>query len=188
MKQKEIAFNYFYKIFVDKYYQKISEWEQKENVISTEIFYFENRTMIPKEEQLSIYQQCLFDICVEYVALSDAPIDILPKDPFSFIELILNTLHENPYQHSFLQSLQFIYQEYLSCLGKGWPLLMMSIDTTLEPSLEVVLDSHYKINSFVFSNMELIERDQILNKMISMENRNQIGPVPKVHFLIRKDI
>jgi len=143
---------------------------------------------ISSDEQISIYNRILFEICTNYVTLSNCSIDVFPTEVFEFVDLILDTMHENSYKESFLISLQFIYQDYLDCLGKGRPLLMSSKESSVLSSFQIVLDSHYKIIQFDTVNMDFIEQDKIMNKIVSMECKNQIGPNPKVFLHIRHDV
>lgn len=88
-----------------------------------------------------LYNQILFDICADYVALTDSFIEVFPKDTLEFVSLILDTIQENPYKESFLFSLQFIYQNYLDCLEKGNPILMASEDSSTYSYLKETLKS-----------------------------------------------
>ena len=190
MESNQILFNYFYRIFQDKFQIKMLEINKKR--ISTgddELDIFDYFTMpITKEENLSIYNEVLFDICSDYVDLSESSIDVFPKDTLEFVDLILNTIHENPYKESFLFSLQFIYQAYFECLEVGRPLLVYSTDEASIPYLQVTLDSRYKIMDFSAVNLDMLEQNKIITKLLSMEISNQVGPIPKVVYRIRKDI
>lgn len=190
--KKEIPFDYFYRMFQSQCREKILEIEQKRIAEHTqelsEIFDFYYTTSITQEDCLPIYNQVLFDICTDYITLSDSDINILPTDPLELVDLILDTMHDNPYQESFLQSLQFIYKDYLNCLGKGSPILMSTKDISSSPFLKVTLDSRYQITQFDAINMDLLEEDKTMTKIVSMEKNHQIGPIPKVLIHFRKDI
>lgn len=183
---QNIPFNYFYIIFKTNYKKEWLETQKQrisENNKQTGI-----TIGVTKAQQLSIYNKLLLEICSDYVSLSNAPIDIFPSDVFEFVNLVLETMHENPYKESFLESLQFIYQDYLECLEKGFPLLFSS-ETEEEISyMEVTLDSAYHIMQFDSINMDVFEQDKIMNKFVAMESKNQIGPHEKVRIHVRKDI
>lgn len=192
METTQIPFNYFYLLFKKIFQKEILELERKKigkNAdILSDIFGFYYTESLPKEEKLSIYNKALFEVCTNYVALSNADIDIFPADTLEFVNVILDTIHKNPYRESFLMSLQFIYQDYLECLGKGAPILMITQDPELLSSLKITLDSNYHITEFNAINMEMEEQDKIMTKIISMEKNNKIGPIPKTTFRFRKDI
>ena len=188
----QISFNYFYQEFQDKYRQEIlkikqTRISQAEDELD-DIFPLFMTEPISKTEMLVTYNKILYDICIDYVTLSDASINVFPKDTLEFVDLILDTIYENPYKESFLISLQFIYQNYFDCLEKGCPVLMSSEDPNSPSSLEITLDSHYQITQFDATNMDLVEQDKIMTKILSMEINKQIGPIPKVLYHIRKDI
>ena len=84
--------------------------------------------------------------------------------------------------------MQFIYQDYLDCLEKGFPLLFSSEDEDTLPYLEVTLDSNYQIIQFDSINIDEYEQDKIMNKFVAMESKNQIVPHEKVRIHVRNDI
>lgn len=192
MENKQIPFNYFYQMFQEKFRKKVFEFELNKigdcaNAIN-EIFDIDVATDISNNECINIYDEILYEICCDYMTLSNSSIDIFPSNSFEFVNLILDTIEENPYKDSFLLSLQFIYQDYFDCLGKGRPMLMSSDNSRSISSLQITLDSHYKIVNFDATNMDMIEQNKIMTKILVMEKQQQIGPIPKVLTHIRNDI
>lgn len=185
-------FNYFYQMFINELHKNILEINQtrikETNGEPSDIFDIYSTINMSKEEQLSIYNKTLFNVCSNYVTLSNASIYIFPADFLEFVYLILDTIHENPYKESFLLSLQFIYQDYFSCLEKGRPILISCEDAESLSSFQVNLDSRYQIMNFETNNMNLLEQDKIMTKIIAMEKENKLGPIPKVLLRVRKDI
>lgn len=188
MESLEIPFNYFYKIFNDENRKAYFELKQKRISETSEDLDNIFDSLLLKEEMLSIYNKTLYNICTNYVSISNSSIDIFSKDTLEFVDLILDTMHDNPYKESFLTSLQFIYQNYFDCLGKGCPILMSSENNEIESSFLVTLDSHNEITQFEAINMEFIEQDKTMTKLLTMEINKQQGPLPKVLYYIRKDI
>lgn len=192
MNSNQIPFNYFYQIFKNEYRQIILKKERdKIGKIAdylNEIFDFYGSISLGKNDQLSIYNQILFDICANYISLSNSLIDVYPANTLEFVELILNTIQENPYKESFLLSLQFIYQDYLACLGKGSPILMSSEDSNSLASFQITLNSSNQIVDFDAVNMDLIDQDKVMTKIIAMESNQQLGPIPQVRYRLRKDV
>lgn len=190
MESNQIIFNYFYQLFTQKLNQKMLEiknkriYENNDEVDMFDLLF----TPITKEEKLTIYNEALFDICSDYVTLSGSCIDVYPKNILEFVDLILNTIHENPYKESFLFSLQFIYQAYFECLEVGYPTLMYSADDNSIPYLKVTLDSRYQIMDFDAVNLDTLEQNKLVTKFLMMEMNNQIGPIPQIVYHLRKDI
>lgn len=184
--EQNIPFNYFYIIFKTKYKK---EWLEIQKQRISENNKQSGITIgVTKTQQLSIYNKLLLEICSDYVSLSNAPIDIFPSDAFEFVNLILETMQENPYKESFLESLPYIYQDYLECLEKGFPMLFWSKNSAEISYLQVTLDSNYQIIQFDSINIDEYEQDKIMNKFVAMESKNQIGPHEKVRIHVRKDI
>lgn len=195
MENSEIHINYFYrvfqsetqKLFLEKELKTISD-KPNNTDIEDLIYYAYVNNNNPSKNKIDIYNQVLYKICEDYVILSNSNLTVYPSNVFEFVDLLLDTIQENPYKESFLCSLQFIYQCYLECLGKGYPLLMSSKDDSKKSGMEVVLNSGYEILQFEAINLDAIEQDKIINKMVMMECNNEIGPLPKVAMRVRKDI
>lgn len=190
MESGNVPFNYFYNIFQNEF-RRLSLEKERMRIGNTadqlsDIFDFYTSLAMSKEEKISIYNQILYDICINYVSISNSSIYVFPKEPLELIDLILNKIHENPYRESFLMSLQFIYQDYFNCLGKGSPTLMSSNDSSENQSFQITLDYCNKISEFDSTNMDLVEQDKTMNKILFMELNNQVGPIPKVLYRIRK--
>lgn len=190
MENKKVPFNYFYVMFQDEFHKKVLEFERNKIGNSAEILndIFNLSTDISINEKLNIYDQILYEICCNYISLSDAPINVLPSNSLEFVDLILDTMHKNPYKDSFLLSLQFIYQEYFIALGHGYPILMSCEDAAVQTSLKVTLNRQHQITQFESTNMDMIEQDKIMTKILIMEKNKQIGPIPKVLVHVRNDI
>ncbi len=188
---EEVPFNYFHQLFLrtvakkklEKARTMIPEGESDPDDL-VELLLFQE---FSKEEMLAIHNETLWEICNKYVILSNTKLDDVPEDTFEFVTLILDTIEKNPYQFSFLRSLQHIYQEYYGCFGNGVPYLKGSPDKERIPCFTINLDHFYRINNFDIDNIGLIEQDQIMTRLVSMESKGQIGPVPKVRMLIEPD-
>lgn len=192
MQNNKIKHNYFYTMFQDIVRNEIIELERNrigETAYNlSEIFDFYTNNKISKEDKINLYNKSLFDVCTNYVSLSNSSIDIYPNDSLEFIELILGNIHDNPYKESFLMSLQFIYNDYLGTLGKGIPTLISSESDNENSYFKITLNSRYKLNEFEAVNMDMLEEDEIITNILKLELNNQIGPVNKVKYIIRKDI
>ena len=114
--------------------------------------------------------------------------NILPNNSLEFVTEILNEIEENPYQKSFLASLQFIFQDYFECLEIGRPILFSSEEDSNDSYMEMVLDSQYKITQFETMNMDLLEQTKTMTKVLILESHRQLGPISKVKYYYRKDI
>ena len=192
MNEKQIPFNYFYIMFQEQFRKKVFEFELNKigdsaNIIN-EIFDINVATDIPNNERINIYNEILHEVCCNYVALSNSSIDIFPSDSFQFVDLILENIHDNQYKDSFLLSLQFIYQEYFISLGHGYPILMSCENDNVESLLNVTLNRYHQITQFESTNMNFIEQDKLLTKILIMEKEKQLGPIPKVFIHSRNDI
>lgn len=187
--EEEIPFNYFHQLFLQNIQKKKIELardriaqDEEDDLISLLLF-----TEFTKEEMLSISNEVLMDICENYMITTQSEIEVLPNDPFSFINLILNKEEENTYRNSFLESLPLIYREYFSVLGNGIPYLMGSTDEKKPSCFTINLDHQYRIINFDITNMDLLEQVKTMTKIVSMEVGERIGPVPKVLILINPD-
>ncbi len=141
-----------------------------------------------KGEILQLYENSLFQVCVNYLSLADSSMNILPNNSLEFVTEILNEIEENPYQKSFLASLQFIFQDYFECLEIGRPILFSSEEDSNDSYMEMVLDSQYKITQFETMNMDLLEQTKTMTKVLILESHRQLGPISKVKYYYRKDI
>lgn len=112
---------------------------------------------------------------------------LTPTTSFEFVSLILANKEENSYQESFLLSLQFIVQDYLQVLKKRRPMLFSS-DYGTKSTFQVTLDSQCQICQFDAQNMDLLEQDKTMLNILFLEKKKQIGPIPKVSYLYRKNI
>ena len=84
-------------------------------------------------------------------------------------------------------SLQYIFQDYFAALKRGAPILFSS-EEDINPSFQVTLDSNYQMTQFEAINMDLVEQNKIILRILTLEKNNQIGPVPNVEYIYRKDI
>lgn len=140
------------------------------------------------EEKVSMMKKAIWETCVEYISLSNTPIEVIPNDAFELLQMILDMITENSYQESFLQSVQFICRDYLEILGKGSPILFSSEDKDKESTFLITLDSKNKLNQFEAINMTLLEQTKTMVNICTMETNKELGPIPKVLYRIRKDI
>lgn len=182
---EEIPFNYFHQLLLRNMQQmKIvlaeNKIDQDEDMDIIELLFL---TKFSKEEMISILNKVLLDICKDYMLSSDSALDVIPNDPFEFVSLILDTKTENPYWGSFVTSLPYIYQEYFGALEIGVPYLERSEDDKLPPCFTINLDAQYQIRNFEMTNIDTLEQDKIMNQIVSMEVKGQIGPIPKVRIL-----
>lgn len=190
---EKIQFDSFYKMFQGEFQKLAIEKERTKPEYEEyyeELFLIFGEIYSPRltnEEKIELMDKSLFEVCVNYVSLSNINIEVFPKTSFEFVSLILENREENPYQESFLQSLQFIVQDYLQGLKKGRPILF-STDYGTKSAFKVILDSQYQISEFNVWNMDLWEQDKTMFKILSLEKKGQIGPIPKVRYLYRKDI
>lgn len=104
--------------------------------------------ILTKEEIIEAYTTSLFQVLENYLPLSNSNMEILPNNPFEFFILILDEMKNNPYKESLLTSLQFIYQDYLACLGIGRLNLWSSNNDLQDSYMEITFDFHYKILAF----------------------------------------
>lgn len=192
MCKEEIPFNYFYHLFQEKNRKKVRKYYENNPICDTElfeIFDIYNTPLLPQEVRIKFFEEALYDICVAYVPLAKSELIIYPKTSLEFVDLILNTMDENPYQRSFLRSLQFIYQDYLDTLKKGMPMLSTLPDNPLEEkNFLITLDSKYQITEFETINMDLIEQVRTMTQIVLHLKNNQMGPIPYVKTRYRKDI
>ncbi|MCI8347055.1 MAG: hypothetical protein HFJ12_03790 [Bacilli bacterium] len=179
----KIPFNYFYQLFQKEVNKGIVKTQQNEDAIS----YFDY-FRLNKEEQTTVYDKALMEVCIHYITLGDVPIDVLPNNPLQLTDLILETEHECSYQESFLNSLPFIYQVYFENMGLGFPTLISTNDSELFPVVKVIWNNRNQIVSFESENINLLEQNKIMTKFLMMEAKNHIGPIPKLLHYIRKDI
>lgn len=186
-----IQLPYFYNMFQDKFRELAIESEKKRigdtvNDLS-EIFDFFYCLKLTPKETLEFYDKSFEHICHEYIVLAKLDMNIIDSNIYNLIDSILNITGDNEYQNSFLFSIQCICADYLQSLGKGKPVIMSSLNDD-SPSMEITIDSRYKINQFDFSNMDLLEQSKCAMKLLRMEVGNQIGPIPYVKYRYRKDI
>jgi len=183
--EEKIPFNYFHQLFLRNVQQrKVEQARTKiadsDDMDIVELLFF---TKFSKDEMISIFNQVLLDICQNYMLSSDPRLDVLPNDPFEFINLILNIKGENPYWDSFLTSLPHIYQEYFGVLEIGVPYLERNTNEELFSCFTINFDQQWQIRNFEITNIDILERTKIMNKIVSMEVKGQIGPIPKVRIL-----
>lgn len=188
-KKEEVPFNYFYQLFIKKTntsFLNAVVGKVEEEIL--DIFPCFKESILSKEERLEMYHKALFEVCFVYIALTGSKVsDEIPKSPFSLIDTLLKEEEKNIYQDSFIQSLQFIFVDYIACLEKGNPILSQEEEEGLLSTLIVTLDAYGKIADFHAINMDLLEETRLLNKMVSMEYRNELGPLPKVFIHTRHD-
>lgn len=142
---------------------------------------------LTREESLLYFDNSLFEVCTNYISLSNSSIMVLPNNSFELLQLIFENMENNPYQESFLQSVQFIFRDYFKLLNKGYPMLFSSEINSI-PNLQITFDFNYKIIQFYAENMDLLEQDKTMMRILSLEKNNQIGPVPNVKYIYRNDI
>lgn len=184
-------FNYFYEMFKKEFRNNASELLKSrlsDDVLEIiELFDVYLNPELTKEESLQYFDKSLFEVCSNYISLSNSSITILPNNSFELLNLILENIENNFYQNSFLLSLQFIFQDYFKLLDKGYPMLFTT-EIDIIPSLQITFDSNYKMTQFDALNMELIEQDKTMLRILSLEKNNQFGPIPNVEYIYRKDI
>ncbi len=187
---EKIEHNYFYLSFRREYLNILKEAQRnKIQDKEQENEWYDSFTMyVPtKEEQISIFDKCLFEICIHYISLSNSNIIVLPNHSMELLNLILEEMQFNPYQESFLMSLQYIFQDYFAALKRGAPLLVLN-EEDINPSFQVTLDSNYQMTQFEAINMNLVEQNKVILRILTLEKNNQMGPVPNVEYIYRKDI
>jgi len=194
MEETKLHINYFYRMFQEETRQLILEKELKtigvDNDCDLEEFLIETcmNDNLAIEIRIEIYNKVLYKLCAEYVVLAGLDIDVYPQSVFEFVDIILEDLKENKYKESFVYSLQFIYADYLDYLGKGRPILKSSETDDLEKYMEIVLNHNYKILDFDSLNLSGVEQSKLINKLVMMELKKEIGPLPKVITRVRKDL
>lgn len=191
MNKDEIHISYFYRMFQKKYCEKLYNINKSriKDDIDDDIFECLNSESLSIDEQLSIYNESLVDICTEYITISNSNISIISNNQFELIDEILEENHNNPYKKSFLYSLQFIYRDYFNLLQIGDPILSASEDETYSSAFIMTLDSQYKIMEFEAVNMDLEEETKIMSDIFKVNYNHQLGPYhPKVNIKVRKDI
>ena len=114
---EKIEHNYFYLSFRREYLNILKEVQRnkiQDNEYENE--WYESFIMyVPtKEEQISIFDKGLFETCINYISLSKSNIIVLPNNSIELLDLILENIQCNPYQKSFLMSLQYIFQDYFA--------------------------------------------------------------------------
>lgn len=191
MPNDQIPFNYFYELLKQINRKKIKEYYEKESEYDEELWkYFDiyNTPTIKNEKRIQFLEESLFEICTIYIPLANSKMMIYPNNPYEFIDWILKSMEKNPYRKSFLQSIQFIYQDFFETLEKGRPMLFSSKDSLQEKKFQITLDSCYQITEFESINLNLIEQALIMNKLVLQMKKEELGPVPYVRMRYRKDI
>lgn len=187
---QNISFRYFYDLFQEEFCKRINILKEnrigEEDELDSCFPYFTN--IVSNEERLSIYDEILYEVCASYITLSGFDLTIYPKTSFEFVSLLLNEIPVNPYYNSFLLSFQFIIQDYLECLGRGRPVLFSSQEEGVLPNLQITFDRRNQLTQFDAINLDLLEEDKILLKVLTLEKNNQIGPIQNVSYRYRKDI
>ncbi len=182
MTKEEIPFNYFHKLFINKC--KEIQLEEEKNKIGDLAKWMDSFLLFSTErkELIPIYEKALYRICEDYVSLSNANVNVYPKETKEFIKLILETIDENPYKESYLISLQFIYCDYINILGQGAPILKSCKKEEVIPNLEITLDQDNKITDFEGINIDLLEENKIMTEFIFMQKNGVQGPLQKIHY------
>lgn len=91
-KEEEIAFNYFYQLFIKKVQTKVIEKEENLDDL------FLEQQRISDRELLTFYHQALYKIGFVYAAQGENTIFEVPNHPFAFIDLLLRKKLESPYR------------------------------------------------------------------------------------------
>lgn len=184
--EKNINHSYFYQMYLRKFNEKLLE-ESKTKIGSSDIYEYLNG--LPKEEKLLIFDEILFDICDNYISLSNSDIYIYPNDSFCLLNQILDNMHDNIYKESFLFSLQIILGEcfcHLDLAKSG--LTSSSKISSNDSGLKIVYDKFNKIIEIENNDNDLIKGLKMLLNILSMERENKIGPFPEVKLIYRKDV
>ena len=194
MQQKEVPFNYFYRQWLEAYDRLLNN--EMENILDNlnlenvcrEMDNFEltflTRDKISREQKIKSLESALWEVCMYYVALSNSSCPKESNDAVDFVNYILKNLTTNPYRDSFLFSLEFISQNILLELGKGYPILMQQNSEDEEKQCIVTLDTNNCLDQIETVNMTLEEQASTIFKICNMESRGLQGPMPNV--LIRK--
>ena len=82
-KEEEIAFNYFYQLFIKKVQTKVIQKEENLDDL------FLEQQRISGHELLTFYHQALYEIGFVYAAQGENTIFEIPNHPFAFIDLLL---------------------------------------------------------------------------------------------------
>jgi len=187
-----IPFNYFFQQYSKKCNELILEDTQnKLGPIDKDDFdlmdFLMFRQTLEKEKMIEIRKKALWEICANYIGLTNLEITVYPKEPFEFVHLILHSEKETTYQESFQLSLQLIYQDFLAYLGVGCPAIWQSQDFD-QPTFEITLDSKNKINKIETHKMNLLEQNEAMTRLVLMMMNQQLGPLPKTLIRKREDI
>jgi len=191
MYNQEIPFNYFYRMFQEINREKIKQYLIEQNNYDEELyncFDIYNAPEIGKKKQIEFLEESLFDICATYIPVSKSPLTIYPNNPYEFVSLILDTMEKNPYRKSFLESIQFIYQDLFRTLEKGTLMLFSSREASKPKEFLVTLDKKFQITEFEAINMNLKEQAITMNKLLLQMKKGELGPLPLVRTRYRKDI
>lgn len=194
--EEEIEDNYFYRMFQKEYQRHLLENMRnkievgKEKIDPIVILMFPTQ-YFQKEEILEAYNNGLFQVCTDYISLSNSKLDIFSSNPFEIMINILNEMEENPckdtpYKYSFLLSLKFIYPNYLECLGVGCPIMFPMVvqpkKDTQDSFMAIILNSHYQLLQFSRINISHLEQAKIMTEFVIMQKNKQIGPLQKVKY------
>lgn len=192
---EEIHFRYFYDMFQEEFRKKVYIIKQtrignndpEEELDNLFDIYWTNS--ITEEEKISLYDEVLFEVCANYVSLSNLDINVYPKHSFEFLEMILKERKWSPYTVSFLQSLDFVMQDYFNALKRGDITLRASQDPEIQGKyLQITLDAYNQMIECEAVNMDMTESTETLLRVLKLEKENKIGPVENVVHRFRKDV
>ncbi len=103
--------------------------------------------------------------------------------------MILKERKWSPYTVSFLQSLDFVMQDYFNALKRGDITLRASQDPEIQGKyLQITLDAYNQMIECEAVNMDMTESTETLLRVLKLEKENKIGPVENVVHRFRKDV
>ena len=184
MEENKLEPAHFYHMYLDKRNERV--YRDNKNKLSDDddmgIYECIDFHSINKNDLKSIILGAINDTCMEYLNESDSNISVIPNDTFEFIDYILEEDIESIYKDNFIFSLNFIYQDYLNLLNKGYPYFESSIDDSGMSEYIMVLNSENEIIKFESIGLKEEEQAKIITSMFRMDYNNQLGPYhPKVH-------
>lgn len=81
---------------------------------------------INKKEKIQIMEKAIMEVCIDYIRICDLEIELLPKNVFELLLLILEQSKPTTYQQSFLFSIDLICADYLEMIDARRPVLSSS--------------------------------------------------------------
>lgn len=137
---------------------------------------------LPPKNRILFMERSLKRICKSYAFLIGSREE--EEDCFVFLDKLLHSNIDSPYQASFCFFVQFFCRDYFEILGKGSPDLWTSFEEKKEYQVNVTKEG--KMISCESINMNLLEATNTLLQILLMEKEQKQGPILGVRY-IRKD-